>query len=54
MLRVGAASRRVGVSVSTMLRLEKKGAIEKPRRLGTQRVYSREDIEKIKETLFKT
>jgi transposase-like protein len=50
--RVSAASRRLGVSASSLRRWERLGILPLARRLGNCRVYSEQELRKIKEAII--
>ena len=52
-MKIGEVARELGVSVDWLRRAEKEGRIPRARRqLSGWRVYSKEDVEKVKRLLF--
>jgi len=48
---IGTVAHELGVSVDTVRRWERENRIPKARRLNARRVYSQEDLKRIRESL---
>ena len=51
MQTIGTVAHELGVSIDTVRRWERENRIPKAKRLNTRRVYSEEDLKRIKESL---
>lgn len=50
--RIAAAAREIGVSIGTLRELERRGLFKIPRDWSGQRVFTAEEIEEVRRTIF--